>query len=329
MYRLTQLVIVCCLLILIQGDCTSAEDKNSIRKSVEKAVPFILSEGNSWIESKDCTSCHRTSFMTWSLSAAADVGIDVDQAALEELRLWSRTDLNKLNEEDQKPAATRNLECASHILWAERKLFTPRNDHATREVFLKYLIDGQQENGLWKANGQLPLQRRPADETALVSSMWNALALGTSPDAEAQVARKKAMVPIAKAPTGSSAEELMLRTLLAIQSQDDQQVSQWVAELKLRQREDGSWNWVGETGSDPMATGMALYAFRFAGLPQSDPALQKGVVFLLSHQADNGSWDTTPGTKKNAKGKPVETSIYWGTCWSVIGLCKVLEDEPL
>lgn len=323
-----KLAIIFCFSLFTQVGVVSATENPLIRQSIEKAVPFIVTEGNAWIESKDCTSCHRTSFMTWSLAAAADVGVDIDLAALEELRVWSRDDLNKLNEEDEKPApaATRNLECVSHILWAERKRFTPRNDHSTRAIFLKYVVDGQLETGLWKANGQLPLQRRNKVETALVSSMWHALALGTSPDPFAQKARKKAMVSIIKATPGASTEEFMLRILLADQSQDEKQTAHWVSELKSQQREDGSWNWVGETGSDPMATGMALYAFRSAGLPKNDPAILKAVDFLLSHQAKNGSWDTTPGTKKKAQGKPVETSIYWGTCWSVIGLASVLSD---
>ena len=327
MPRCLQFAIICCFSLFIQVGATRAAEKQLIRQSIEKAVPYIIKEGNSWIESKDCTSCHRTSFMTWSLAAAADVGVEVDGAELEELRVWSRADLNKLNEEDQKPAATRNLECVSHILWAERQLFTPRKDHSTRATFLKYVIEGQQEGGLWKANGQLPLQRRDKNETALVSSMWHALALGTSPDTAAQDARKKAMVPITKAAPGTSTEALMLRILLADQSQDKKQTAHWVSELKSRQRDDGSWDWVGETGSDPMATGMAVYAFSSVGLPDNDSAILKAVDFLLVHQADNGSWETTPGTKKKAQGKPVETSIYWGTCWSVIGLTAVLEEK--
>ncbi|MDB4638231.1 hypothetical protein OAF24_04965, partial [bacterium] len=229
MSRCLQLVIICWLSHFTQVGVASAADKSLIRQSIEKAVPYIVTEGNAWIESKDCSSCHRTSFMTWSLAAAADVGVDIDLAELEELRVWSRDDLNKLNEDDQKPAATRNLECVSHILWAERKRFTPRNDHSTRATFLKYVVDGQLETGLWKANGQLPLQRRDKVETALVSSMWHALALGTSPDSAAQDARKKAMVPIIKATPGASTEEFMLRILLADQSQDDKQTDHWVS----------------------------------------------------------------------------------------------------
>ncbi|MBD3675838.1 MAG: hypothetical protein HUJ26_20205 [Planctomycetaceae bacterium] len=319
---------LCLLFLGLSAHIASAADTPAIRGAVKKALPFVVSEGNSWIETKDCTSCHRTSFQTWALTSAFNAGFDVDQTALEELRVWSRDDLNAINEDDQKAAATRNLECVSHILWAERKLFAPRNDRETRAKFLKYLSENQLDSGLWKANGQLPLQRRSKEETQIVSTMWNALALGTSPDQTSQEARAKAMAQIAQSTTGQSTEELMLRILLAIQENNKEQATRWVSELQSRQRDDGSWNWVGETGSDPLATGMALYALRSARVPVTDPAIQQGVDFLVSHQAENGSWNTTPGTKKKAQGKPVETSIYWGTCWAVIGLTAVLEDDP-
>lgn len=303
-----------------------ATDISAIRESVSRALPFIVREGNAWIEERNCMSCHRISFMTWSLTAAADAGFDVDRQKLEDLRRWSRQALHKPREDDQLPTASLNLECVSHILWAERKLFGPREDQQTRATFLKYVREGQQEDGLWKARGQLPAQRRPLDETNLVSTMWHALSLGTSPDPAAQATRQKAMIPIEKAAPGASTEAIMLRTLLAIQSQSESNRNRWVEELKSRQNPDGSWSWIKDSESDPMATGMALYALKTAGLPNDDKSLQAGVGYLISHQSEDGSWPT-PGTKQKANGKPVETSTYWGTCWSVIGLTAVLENN--
>jgi hypothetical protein len=310
--------------LLVMTGAAHAAEPQTIRDSVSRALPFIIREGNSWIEERNCTSCHRISFTTWSLTAASETGFDVDSKVLEELRNWSREDLNKLNEDDQKPAATRNLECVSHILWAERKLFAPRDDRQNRAAFLKYVQEGQQENGLWKTGGQLPSQRRPKTETALVSTMWHALALGTSPDPQAQESRRKAMLPIEKAAPGSSTEAIMLRVLLAIQSNSETQTQRWAEELKSRQNADGSWSWVGNSESDPMATGMALYALKSAGIASDDKSIQSAVNYLIGHQSEDGSWPT-PGTKTKAEGKPVETSTYWGTCWSVIGLTAVIK----
>lgn len=316
--------ILCAVVLLVLTGPAEAAEQQAIRDSVSRALPYIVREGNAWIETKNCTSCHRTSFMTWSLTAAADAGFDVDPKALEELRIWSREDLHKPNDQDQLPGATRNLECVSHLLWAERKLFTPRDDQESRTAFLKYVREGQLEDGLWKAGGQLPSQRRPQAETNLVSTMWHALALGTSPDPKAQDARRKAMIPIAKTSPGTSTEELMLRILLSVQSKSKDETTRWVEELISRQNPDGSWSWIENSESDPMATGMALYAVKSAGTSKEDSSLTRAIDYLISHQSEEGSWPT-PGTKTKAQGKPVETSTYWGTCWSVIGLTAVLE----
>ena len=51
--------------------------------------------------------------------------------------------------------------------------------------------------------------------------------------------------------------------------------------------------------------------------------IARGRGFLVTTQQPSGSWPVK-GTKK-AKAKQIEpTSIYWGTCWAVIGLAETL-----
>jgi hypothetical protein len=42
--------------------------------------------------------------------------------------------------------------------------------------------------------------------------------------------------------------------------------------------------------SDAYATGQVLYTLREMGVPPTDPALQRGAVFLLRTQDPDGSW---------------------------------------
>jgi squalene cyclase len=57
------------------------------------------------------------------------------------------------------------------------------------------------------------------------------------------------------------------------------------------QREDGGWAQTPFLKSGAYATGTALYALHeAAGLPPTDAAYKKGVAFLLSTQAADGSW---------------------------------------
>jgi hypothetical protein len=64
----------------------------AVRRTIEKSLPYIEAQGLYWIEEKKCASCHRVSFMTWSLSAASRRGFDVDLAKVNEWIDWSITD---------------------------------------------------------------------------------------------------------------------------------------------------------------------------------------------------------------------------------------------
>ena len=61
--------------------------------------------------------------------------------------------------------------------------------------------------------------------------------------------------------------------------------------LLRQQKADGGWSQRGEFSSDAYATGQALYALYEAGvLSSKDEAFQKGRRYLLSTQAEDGSW---------------------------------------
>lgn len=61
--------------------------------------------------------------------------------------------------------------------------------------------------------------------------------------------------------------------------------------LAATQRPDGGWSQLPTMGSDAYATGEALYALNAAGrMPATDPVYGKGVKYLLTTQAADGSW---------------------------------------
>ena len=82
--------------------------------------------------------------------------------------------------------------------------------------------------------------------------------------------------------------------------------SSTISRLRALQRPDGGWNlpsmghWKRRDGtpndpkapSDGYATGLAVFVLRKAGIPATDPAIRRGVVWLLSHQAVSGRWFT-------------------------------------
>ena len=298
-----------------------------VAAAITRALPVIRDRGVEWIEQRSCVSCHRVSFMTWALRAAAENGFEVDRKQLTTWEQWSVEALLKPQEGRTEPAGASNLEGVAQVLWAARN----QPDHpstAARQQLLAFLLEAQEDSGTWPAKGQLPRQKRPPEETALVSSLWNALALGTAGNtAETAEARKRALAGAGPYREAASTEWYVVRLLLAVQSAAPGDRQQLIDRLTALQRPGGGWGWLVKDEADALATGMALYALRFADVPVEHDSIRQGVQFLLNTQQDDGSWQV-PGTKRQARGLPVETAGYWGTCWATIGLLSTRTMPP-
>lgn len=319
------------------GRCEAEPSESAIRSAVEKSLPYVAERGEWWIEEKQCVSCHRVSFMTWTLAEASKAGFDVDAGKLAEWQAWSVESLLE-KRDDEKGVGEANLDGISQILWSERHREggEPASLSPASRQFIDWLVEHQQTDGTWKAGGQLPLQRRDARETHLVSTAWNTLALGTIPaDATAATAatesRRKAMQVLTTDDSKKTSTEWhVVRLLLAVQQNDAAGVEQWAESLRKLQHADGGWGWIADAESDALGTGQALYALMQAAGVQpavaardSEP-VQRGLQFLIETQLDDGSW-RVPGTKAKAKGRPVETSNYWGSCWATLALITAIE----
>jgi squalene-hopene/tetraprenyl-beta-curcumene cyclase len=192
-------------------------------------------------------------------------------------------------------------------------------------LFAERLAAGQLEDGSWNAGGQLPSQKRPERETQEVSTMWSLVALqsyGTSAESAAE-RFAKAREWLGAKTDGQSTEWWAVRLLLARGSGDHAQADRLRSELLSRQHDDGGWGWLCSDESDAFGTGVALYALARDGVGPNEPTIARSRQFLMKTQQSDGSW-LVKGTKK-AKAQQLEpTSIYWGTCWAVIGLAETL-----
>ena len=303
--------------------------ESDVHAAIDKSLPYLEQAGVTWMEKRGCVSCHQVPFMLWSLSAASENGFKVDRDKLQQWQDWSTqvrnfVKPNQKDDLDQKETLAANIDTMNALLLAIQGDSQPD----WRATFSEALIDNQQDDGSWKACGQLPAQKRPGRETTRVTVLWTLLAL---------------------AKEGQEPKDLKSAFELADQSQDAVSTEWWVARLLLadqwgasdrenyrnellsRQREDGGWGWLSDDPSDALATGMALYAVELtAQSQQSDEAAEideasgRAVRFLLSTQNENGSWNV-PGTKKSTRDQPTPTSNYWGTAWAVIGMLETID----
>lgn len=82
-------------------------------------------------------------------------------------------------------------------------------------------------------------------------------------------------------------------------------------QLLARQNPDGGWGLEGAQ-SDALATGQTLYALRLAGHGDGEPAIDRGIAWLIQQQRKDGAWHTlTTGQGGADKGEAM---------WAVLGL---------
>jgi squalene-hopene/tetraprenyl-beta-curcumene cyclase len=309
-----------------------ADGAANVREVIKRSIPFIEREGADWIASKGCVSCHHTAFTVWSLSAAKQKGIHVDEAQLDEWRnliadwqnLLAPTVRAAAKQEVTMPA---NPDTVAQILLARRPWHA---DAVASPWVIEYengLLAGQQADGSWTPGGQLPLQKRPKRETQEVTTMWAMLVVADSnlPNAAKAAALEKARSWLGEATVGKSTEWWATRTMLEKRIGKSEKADSYRQELLKRQRPDGGWGWLCDDESDALGTGIALFSLADMKDQSASAAIGNARRFLAQSQAKDGSWPTH-GTKDNKKNRIEPTATYWATCWAVIGLCATLDE---
>ncbi|MFT5328914.1 MAG: hypothetical protein ACI8P0_006832 [Planctomycetaceae bacterium] len=306
--------------------------ETAVRQTIEKSLPFIEEKGLYWIEKKKCVTCHRVSFMTWSLSSAARRGFDVDLAKVNEWINWS-IEKGIPKPDGDKPVATKNADGLSQQLLARVEYPSDETRDAAWGKYVDLVTAAQSADGSWKPAGQLPGQKRKLEETTDVSAVWHTLALTGELATEPNEARKETLQTSVDAATkkfstrkdAASTEWYVVRLLLALETGDAPATAAATKDLLAIQKSEGSWGWLKSDPGDALATGMALYALvkSTEATPQSEQAIQSAIKFLVETQRDDGSW-AVKGTKEKKKTKVEETAVYWGTTWAAIALLETL-----
>ena len=105
--------------------------------------------------------------------------------------------------------------------------------------------------------------------------------------------------------------------------------------LLSQQKTDGGWSWkISNEGSDPMATGEAIYALTVGGSPAWDAASrQRAADHLIKTQLPDGSWhqDHKRISAKIRKEPEKIATIdgiysYYATGWATMGLLQLLPE---
>ncbi|HXB74897.1 MAG TPA: ankyrin repeat domain-containing protein [Candidatus Acidoferrales bacterium] len=272
---------------------SGSESGRSIAAAVGPALALLEKQSHNFIRIGGCNSCHAQDLP----SAAAAIAHDHGLPAPKEIPQLPQS-MHTLNPERIMDLAVPSVMTVGWEMFDFGNNGIPRDEYTDATV--RYIKSMQTSAGNWDAFES----RRPPMNTGVYQTTALAVyALKTygppaeQADTDQVLARAAAWLEAARpATTQDQAFHLMGLAWSTIKSNVKSNVkpasiAAAAKALAAAQRPDGGWSQLPTMGSDAYASGEALYALSAAGrMPATDPVYEKGVKYLLSTQAADGSW---------------------------------------
>ena len=281
------------------------KSQEQIHNTVERAVGYLKSESDSWLKTRKCAACHHVPMPLWALSEADRQGYAVDKLYVtdtiesllgsQENLMASRIFPDPDSPPDPRPQG-RGLNMGLPFLAVAAYSMPNLTDNQKQSLKLisEEIIKKQQPDGSWEFFAGL--RRPPINETQLTDAAWIIMALMNEPKtdtaAPVQTALAQANAWLEGTKPSDLHQEKVFKVWLGIHSgKTREQLQSTIDELLALQRDDGGWSQtVPEWKSDAYATGQTLYVLSLAGYTADDARLKRGIDFLVSTQAEDGSW---------------------------------------
>ncbi|HTM31590.1 MAG TPA: ankyrin repeat domain-containing protein [Vicinamibacterales bacterium] len=302
----------------------------AVRAAVERSLPLLQGIAGPFIAKTGCVSCHHNSAVSSAVLVARRHGYRVDEQAVSASRTRIATYLESWRERTLESAAIAGQQDTLNYLLVGLSADGHPSDRATDAQAL-FLIRRQAPDGRWPLQTlRPPIESNDVEVTAM---SMRALQLYGPPARAAEsaraIARARDWLLSAK---GEVTEERAFRLLgLAWAEAGPDALKPAARELLALQRDDGGWSQEASLDSDSYATGEAITALLESGMAAaSDPAVRRGVEFLLRTQLQDGSW--------YVKSRSVPIQAYFesgfphgpdqwisaaGTAWAVRALANV------
>jgi ankyrin repeat protein len=250
---------------------------------VRNSLSLLAKQSDTFIRTAGCNSCHSQSLPSAALGLARDYGL-TSTKTFPQLPATMTPPVEQLMD---------FVIVAPAIAW---ELFDAGMNHEPRtqvtDAIARYLKASQTADGGWR----IPESRRPPMNSGKIQTA--ALAIfamkNYAPEAEKPSYEKaiaSAVSWLEKATPVTNQDHAFRLLGLAWGGAPSAAIREEAKSIAALQRADGGWNQLPAMASDAYATGEALYALGSAGrMGGSDPVFRKGVDYLLSTRASDGSW---------------------------------------
>jgi ankyrin repeat protein len=317
------------LLLLAQ---TTARPDPAIAAAVRRALPALQQSAKTFVANRSCVSCHHNVLPILTLRLAAGRGFTIDRATLESVERKTFRELTNARAFDEAVQGANVSDPTPNDSWlliaAHEAGLAP---NLTNAVYAKRIASWQHD-GHWTTS-----DFRPPHSSSLFTATATAVRairayfpdeMGAARDATLERAR---IWLAASAP--ASTEDATFRLLGLVWGQaprDD--VATAARDLLKLQKPGGGWAQLSEGyAADAYSTGEALYALHEAGTPSDSTARRKGIAFLLSTQAADGTWHVRTRMISPADVSPPyfttgfpyqkdEYLSYAASCWATMAL---------
>ncbi|HWY47482.1 MAG TPA: ankyrin repeat domain-containing protein [Bryobacteraceae bacterium] len=300
------------------------------RAAVERSVALLERTTHQFFANSGCAACHSQGITDLAAGEARSKGVSVDDGAARE-----RVQMVK-------------VQYAAEALYERMDLLIPEiTGYSTAglaamgyapdkmtDAMASAIAAQQLANGSWHVVG---FPRAPAEEGDIFRTALSVRALkiygppGRAAELHARVSKAKQWLMSAKALNAEDRNMQMLGLHWA--GADARELARFTKVILALQQSDGGWRQRDELTTDAYATGESLYTLAVAGgVAPGDMAYQKGVKFLLSTEAEDGSWHVVSRAVKFQvyfeSGFPYGGDQWisaWATGWASMALAQAIE----
>ncbi len=309
--------------------------KGSPREAAQRGLEWLQQAAPDWSKRNPCFGCHVQSQVLMGQAVAVKMGYRVSMPAVHALDDFVRTQTNY--------GTWFGASHSASVFGAMGVTYAAEAKGITSDKGLPGTLS---PNGLLleatdhllsiqTADGAIPVDQ-PAPPivqgqfmttaNTLVALDW---AAAHSADPKYKQAAARAAAWIATNEPTTNQDKVFKIIALMRDGTPDQKRAAWsvVEELTDEQQSDGGWKEVaGTDGSNAIATGQVLYAFKQAGVSVHTAMFRRGVDYLLKNQdneptPDNGSWKSIHTQSERPSG-------FAHTMWAVIGLAGSYGADP-
>ncbi|HXP84724.1 MAG TPA: ankyrin repeat domain-containing protein [Bryobacteraceae bacterium] len=323
--------------VLLLAQAVWGQGAGNIRRAVEKALPVLQRSAASFVAQRACVSCHHNVLPILMLHMAQDRGWPVDAAvlqAVEDKTFRSLRGAAALDDAIQAVTLNDPTPNDSFLLMAGHAAGLPQD--LTTEVLARRLVRWQRD-GHW-----ITSDFRPPHSSSIFTATATAvraiqLYMPEELRAEQEASLREARAWLA-ATRPLSTEDAAFRLLgLRWAGADEAEVAAARRDLLAMQAGGGGWPQTSNYSADAYSTGEALYALHETGTAAGGRAWLRGVRFLISTQAADGTWRVRTRMLSPAEVSPKyfttgfpyqkdEYLSYAGSCWAVMALLAAIPE---